>query len=162
MIRIGEPAPEFSLPASDGSWVSLSQLRGQIVVLYFYPKANSLGCTLETQEFQRSLPKFSSRNAAVIGISVDSTEAQKKFSDRCALRFPLLADTTKEVARSYGVLGFLGAARRVTVIVDPQGKVADIIESPRPSAHIRRALERIEAGSLSSAAPPQPPSPPEP
>ncbi len=145
MLTVGSIAPDFTLASQDGTRITLSQFRGKTVVLYFYPKANSLGCTIETREFQRTLPEFASRNVMVLGISVDPVDDQHRFSEKCSLGFPLLADEGKEVARMYGVLGFLGMARRVTFILDPEGKVESIIESPRPKEHIRRALESAGA-----------------
>jgi len=141
MLAVGDAAPDFTLPAEDGRPVTLSQYRGKNVVLYFYPKANSLGCTIETREFQRSLPEFESKNTVVLGISVDPVGDQQRFSQRCALDFPLLADERKQVARTYGVLGFLGFSRRVTFVLDAGGRIVAIIESSRPKEHIRRALE---------------------
>ncbi|MFG1530317.1 MAG: peroxiredoxin [Thermoplasmata archaeon] len=152
MLGVGDSAPDFTLSAADGRPITLSQFRGKNVVLYFYPKANSLGCTIETREFQRTLPEFASKNAVVLGISVDPVGEQQRFSQRCALDFPLLADDRKEVARRYGVLGLLGFSRRVTFVLDAGGKIVAIIESSRPKEHIRRALEIAGASP-----PPQPP-----
>ncbi len=151
MLSAGVEAPDFTLPSQDGTPVTLSQFRGKNVVLYFYPKANSMGCTIETREFQRTLPEFVSKNTAVLGISVDPIGEQHRFSDRCGLGFPLLADDQKEVARKYGVLGFLGFSRRVTFVLDPGGKVVSVIESPRPKEHIRRALDATAAAPPNAA-----------
>ncbi|MHB1435717.1 MAG: peroxiredoxin [Thermoplasmata archaeon] len=145
MLTTGAAAPDFTLPSQDGTPITLSQFRGKTVVLYFYPKANSLGCTIETREFQRTLPEFASRNTVVLGISVDPVGEQHRFSERCALGFPLLADDRREVARKYGVLGFLGWSRRVTFVLDPEGQIGAVIESPRPREHIRRALEAADS-----------------
>ncbi|EQD30200.1 alkyl hydroperoxide reductase/ Thiol specific antioxidant/ Mal allergen, partial [mine drainage metagenome] len=88
MLAAGETAPDFTLNSQDGTPITLSQFRGRTVVLYFYPKANSLGCTIETREFQQTLPEFASHDTAVLGISVDEVGAQQRFSERCAVKFP--------------------------------------------------------------------------
>jgi peroxiredoxin Q/BCP len=159
MLAVGDAAPDFTLPAPDGSSITLSQYRGKYVVLYFYPKANSLGCTIETREFQRTLPEFASKNTVVLGISVDPVGEQQRFAQHCALDFPLLADDRKEVARRYGVLGFLGFSRRVTFVLDPRGTVVAVIETPRPKEHIRRALEIARASPNPPEAPAAGPMP---
>src|SRR5213592_1771000 len=98
----GTPAPDFSLTTSDGSQVSLKDYRGKWVVLYFYPKDFTSGCTLEAHNFQRDLDKYTAANAAVVGVSVDSPESHKQFCTKEVLNFKLLADTDKSVSTKYG------------------------------------------------------------
>ncbi len=143
MTAPGEPAPEFTAAAADGSEVSLRSLRGRPVVLFFYPKAGSPGCTREAVAFARNYGAFRQAGVAVVGVSVDTTRAQAGFAERCGLPFPLVADLDGSVARSYGVLGLLGLARRVTFLIDRDGRVTEVVRSPFPALHVRRAVERL-------------------
>ncbi len=145
MIGIGDVAPDFSLPDQNGRSVSLSSYRGRPVVVYFYPRAMTPGCTREAQDFQSHAADLSSRQVTILGISVDSTDRQREFSDRCHLAFPLLSDSDRSVARAYGVLGMLGMARRVTFLLDSEGKVLDVVEGMRPGPHVQAALRRFAA-----------------
>ena len=129
MIAVGDAAPDFTLPAPDGSSITLSQYRGKYVVLYFYPKANSLGCTIETREFQRTLPEFASKNMVVLGISVDPVGEQQRFAQRCALDFPLLADGG-------------GGAQEILIVVRSPG-----VRSLRPRPGSACATAREEPAS---------------
>lgn len=142
MTDPGEPAPEFTVRSSDGSEVSLRDFRGRPMVLFFYPKASSPGCTREAGAFARSFGEFQRAGVSVVGVSVDPPGAQARFAERCQLPFPLLSDPDGEVARSYGVLGRWGLARRVTFLLDADGSVVEVVRSPFPAIHARRALER--------------------
>lgn len=150
MIAVGQAAPEFSGTTGDGAPISLASYRGRPLVLYFYPKANTAGCTLEARGFTEHYAEFQRAGVAVVGVSVDSVEAQKSFAEKCTIPFPLVADRDKTIAKQYGVLGFLGVAKRVTFFVDAEGRVAEIVEGMMPGPHVRRALERIRS-------PPTPP-----
>jgi thioredoxin-dependent peroxiredoxin len=143
MLGVGEEAPEFSGTTADGSLVNLSSFRGRPLVLYFYPKANTTGCTIEARGFTEHYAEFQRAGVAVVGVSVDSVDAQKSFAERCSVPFPLVADHDKSIAKRYGVLGFLGVAKRVTFFVEPNGQVAEVVEGLMPGPHLRRALERI-------------------
>lgn len=155
MIGVGEDAPEFAGTAADGSTVSIAAYRGRPLVLYFYPKANTTGCTIEAKGFTEHYSEFQQKGMAILGVSVDTVEAQKKFVEKCEIPFPLLADRNKAIARKYGVLGFLGIARRVTFFIGPDGKVADVVEGMMPGPHIERALQRLNASPARAAAPPR-------
>jgi len=113
------------------------------VVLYFYPKADTPGCTIESKGFQQHLGEFAARGVRVVGVSVDACPAQKAFANKYGLQFPLIADTTKEVARQYGVLGLRGSARRVTFLLDGSGKVVEVIDASSADPHLARARARF-------------------
>src|SRR5437016_14456410 len=102
--QVGQQAPDFSLPSQEGPNVSLKQFRGKWVVLYFYPKDMTQGCTIEAHNFQRDLAKYDQANAVILGVSVDSVDSHKQFCAKDSLTFKLLADTDKEVVDSYGSL----------------------------------------------------------
>ncbi|MGK7910561.1 MAG: thioredoxin-dependent thiol peroxidase, partial [Synechococcus sp.] len=104
-LSIGDPAPDFTLPDGQGNSVTLSQLKGQTVVLYFYPRDNTPGCTKEACNFRDNYPKFQDENIAVYGISADSIKSHQKFTDKYDLPFPLLSDEENQVTTAYGVYG---------------------------------------------------------
>jgi thioredoxin-dependent peroxiredoxin len=143
VITVGALAPTFVGTTADGTPLDLSSYRGRPVVLYFYPKANTTGCTMEARAFAEHYPELLKAGVAVVGVSVDSVEDQKSFSERCGLPFPLVADRDKAIAKQYGVLGLLGVAKRVTFFVGSDGRVAEVVQGMRPGPHIRRALERV-------------------
>lgn len=144
----GEMAPVFTLPSQDGSAVSLEQFRGKWVLLYFYPKDNTPGCTLEAHNFQRDLPKYESLNAVVIGVSLDSEESHKSFCTKQGLTFKLLSDKEKAVTTQYGslknMLGIKMSARN-TFLIDPEGKIAKVWLGVSPSSHSAEVLQELEA-----------------
>jgi peroxiredoxin Q/BCP len=150
MLAVGQVAPDFSFPARDGTARTLSSYRGHPVIVYFFPKANTAGCTVETRGFSERYPRFQQAGIEVIGVSVDTADTQSAFSDRCGSRFPMVGDPSKKIARDYGVLGLLGIAKRVTFLVDPEGIVREVIEGMLPNAHLRAAdswADRVSAGS---------------
>lgn len=147
MLEPGAVAPDFHGRTQNGTPIALSTYRGRPVVLYFYPKANTTGCTLEARGFAEHYPELRKAGAEVIGVSVDSVESQKSFSEKCQLPFPLVADHDKSIARQYGVLGLLGVAKRVTFVLDPQGKVVERVDGMMPGHHVERALARLASGS---------------
>ncbi len=123
----GSSAPDFTLPSQEGSSVSLKDYRGKWVVLYFYPKDQTPGCSREAHNFQVDQPKYSERNAVVLGVSLDSVDSHKKFCAKEGLNFKLLADTDHKVTDSYGSLTNLGVVKfsaRHTFLIDPNGKIA--------------------------------------
>jgi len=145
--QIGQAAPEFSLPSQEGGQVSLKDFRGQWVVLYFYPKDMTPGCTIEAHNFQRDLPKYEQLHAVIIGVSVDSTDSHKEFCTKESLTFKLLADTEKKMVDQYGSLGPHGVASRNTFLIDPAGKIANVWTGVVPGKHSEEVLAALsEAG----------------
>jgi peroxiredoxin Q/BCP len=143
----GQQAPEFTLPSQDGSDVSLNQFRGKWVVLYFYPKDNTPGCTIEAHNFQRDLSKYESDDAVIVGVSVDSANSHKGFCAKQGLTFKLLADTDKKVVEQYGsmhnILGLKMAARN-TFLIDPHGKIAKVWTAVSPGEHSQQVLTALQ------------------
>jgi thioredoxin-dependent peroxiredoxin len=138
MVEVGQIAPDFQGPASDGSTVQLSKLRGHPVILYFFPKADTPGCTIESKGFRDHFDELGGRDVRVIGSSVDSLEDEKAFAKKYGFQFPIVADPTKKIATSYGVLGPGGSARRVTFLIGADGKVLKVIEG-KPENHVNEA-----------------------
>jgi peroxiredoxin Q/BCP len=143
--QTGQQAPDFSLASQEGSPVSLKQFRGKWVVLYFYPKDMTQGCTIEAHNFQQDLPKYDHANAVIVGVSVDSTDSHKEFCAKESLTFKLLADTDKKVVDQYGSLGPRGVASRNTFLVDPTGKIAKVWTGVNPSKHSEEVLAALAA-----------------
>lgn len=150
MVKVGDPSPSWSGVASNGARLSDATFRGRPLLLYFYPKAGTSGCTLETRQFAVHTPEFEKAGVAIVGVSVDPVEKQQRFAADCAASFPLVADTDKSIARSFGVLGLLGMARRVTFWVGPDGRVEEIFEGMMPGPHIEKALARLSRTPASS------------
>ena len=143
----GTMAPQFSLPSEDGSVVSLKDYQGKWVVLYFYPKDGTTGCTIEAHNFQRDQPQYKQRNAVVIGVSVDSTGSHKAFCAKEGLHFKLLADTEHKVSAEYGSLMNFGAmqiAARNTFIINPQGKIERVYTGVNPNKHSEEVLAELD------------------
>jgi thioredoxin-dependent peroxiredoxin len=143
MVAIGELGPDFDAPVAGGGRLTLSSLRGAPVVLYFYPAADTPGCTVEAKGFRDVYPEFQAQNVQVVGVSVDSVADQEKFAGKYRLPFPLVADTSKSVAQHYGVLGPSGRSRRVTFLMDAQGKVLEVVDDRNAETHVMRARERF-------------------
>jgi thioredoxin-dependent peroxiredoxin len=140
-VAVGDMAPDFTAMTEEGAPFTLSSLRGRPVALYFFPKANTTGCTMETRAFADHYQELQQAGWAVVGVSVDSVTTQKQFQSKCHAAFHLVADTDKSVARAYDVLGFLGFARRVTFLIGPDGRVVDMVSAMTPSVHVKRTLE---------------------
>lgn len=142
MLNEGEAAPDFELPADDGSTVRLSELRGRSVILYFYPRDDTSGCTTEACEFRDTLPRIEEKGARVFGVSPDPVESHRKFKKKYDLNFPLLADEDHEVSQAYGVWKeksmfgrkFWGV-ERTTFLIDEEGRIARIWRRVRPAGH---------------------------
>ena len=142
MVRIGDEAPEFELPDQDGGLVRLSEFRGQHVVLYFYPKADTPGCTTQACGVRDHLPDYDEVGAVVVGVSPDPVARVKRFHDKQRLNFRLLADEDHSVSETYGVWvekkmygkTFWGT-KRATFIIDPEGTVAHVIPKVSPKTH---------------------------
>jgi thioredoxin-dependent peroxiredoxin len=141
----GQNAPAVSLPSQDGSPVSLKDFAGKWVVLYFYPKDNTPGCTIEAHNFQSDLAKYEAKNAVIVGVSVDSTDSHKDFCAKQSLTFKLLADTDKKVVDEYGSLGGNGMAARNTFLIDPSGKIVKVWTAVRPAGHSAEVLAALDS-----------------
>jgi peroxiredoxin Q/BCP len=143
----GSAAPDFTLPSQESSFVSLKDYRGSWVVLYFYPKDQTPGCTREAHNFQVDQSKYAARHAVVLGVSVDSVDSHKKFCAKEGLNFKLLADSDGAVSKSYGSLTNLGVAKfakRNTFLVDPAGKIARAYLSVDPGRHSEEVLKGLD------------------
>ena len=141
--QAGQTAPEFSLPSQEGSQVSLKEFRGKWVVLYFYPKDMTQGCTIEAHNFQQDLPKYQQKHAVIVGVSVDSTDSHKEFCAKESLTFKLLSDTDKKVVDQYGSLSPRGVASRNTFLIDPTGKIAKVWTGVSPAKHSEEVLAAL-------------------
>ena len=142
----GSPAPDFSLVTSDGSQVSLKDYKGKWVVLYFYPKDMTSGCTLEAKNFQRDLTKYEQAGATILGVSVDSAQSHKDFCAKEGLTFKLLADPDAKVSALYGsTMEYQGAkmAARNTFIINPKGEIAKVYTGVKPADHSDQVLKDL-------------------
>jgi peroxiredoxin Q/BCP len=147
---LNQPAPDFSLPTNTGEGnISLSDYRGKWVVLYFYPKDFTPGCTLEARRFQQDLPKYMAKNTQVLGVSADDVDSHAEFCDSEGLKFPLLADTTGDVSKAYGSwMGYVSL--RHTYLIDPDGILKEIYLGVNPAIHSAEVLARLEELQASS------------
>src|SRR5881628_2960966 len=144
--EVGKAAPDFSLTTGDGSQVSLKDYRGKWVVLYFYPKDYTSGCTIEAHNFQRDLAKYEQAGAVILGVSVDSAESHKGFCAKEGLNFTLLSDPDAKVTMDYGsVMEYKGSklSARNTFIIDPQGKIARVYTEVNPEGHSEAVLAAL-------------------
>lgn len=146
-LKPGDLAPDFSLPDTEGNTVNLSDLRGKWVVLYFYPRDNTPGCTKEACGFRDAYPDYQTKNIVVLGISMDDAKSHAKFTSKFNLPFPLLSDTDGRVAtayESYGLKKFMGkeymGITRNTFVIDPDGKIAKIYLKVKPESHAAALL----------------------
>jgi peroxiredoxin Q/BCP len=143
--QAGQTAPTFALPSQDGTSIDLHQFHGKWVVLYFYPKDMTQGCTIEAHNFQQDLPKFDQRNAVILGVSVDSTDSHQQFCTKESLTFRLLADTDKKVVDMYGSLNARGMASRNTFLIDPSGKIVKVWTGVNPAHHSEEVLSALDS-----------------
>jgi len=144
--EVGQPAPDFSLTTGDGSQVSLKDYRGKWIVLYFYPKDFTSGCTLEAQSFQRDLAQYQNARAVILGVSVDSAQSHKDFCAKEGLNFKLLSDPDGKVSEQYGsAMDYKGAkmAARNTFLINPEGKIAKIYSGVKPAGHSDQVLKDL-------------------
>jgi peroxiredoxin Q/BCP len=147
MPAVGQIAPGFTLPSQDGSQISLDRFHGKWVVLYFYPKDMTTGCTIEAHNFQRDQAKYDAENAVILGVSVDTPDSHKQFCAKEGLTFRLLADPEHKVVDEYGSLGHFGAmtiASRNTFLIDPQGKIAKVWTKVDVQHHSEEVLAAID------------------
>ena len=149
---VGTAAPTFSLVNQEGKQVNLNDYKGKWVVLYFYPKDFTSGCTLEAKNFQRDLAKYDAANAVILGVSVDTAESHKDFCAKEGLNFKLLSDPDGKVSEQYGsTMEYNGAkySARNTFIIDPNGKIAKVFEGVKPGGHspeVLAALATLQKG----------------
>ncbi len=141
---LDQPAPAFTLPTNTGDGtISLADYRGQWVVLYFYPRDFTPGCTLEARRFQEDLPQYLARNAQILGVSMDDVDSHAEFCDSEGLKFPLLADIDGSVSKAYGSwMGY--ASLRHTYLVDPEGILRETFLGVRPAIHSKEVLARLD------------------
>ena len=144
---VGKPAPAFKLQDQNSKWHELKQYKGKWVVLYFYPKDNSPGCTQEANEFKALYPQFIKNNAVVFGVSLDDVKSHQKFSEKLGLNFPILADSDHKLASQFGVvrnLGIAKIAKRETFLIDPQGTIVYHYSSVNTQTHAGQVLADIQ------------------
>lgn len=151
--QVGQTAPAFTLPSQEGTNVSLSQYKGKWVVVYFYPRDMTSGCTIEARNFQKDIGKFDAANAVVLGVSVDSVKSHQKFCAKDGLHFKLLSDTGHNVVKEYGSLGnYMGIvmAKRNTFLVNPEGKIAKVwigVDPNHASSEVLDAIHELKKAS---------------
>ena len=146
MPAVGTAAPTFTLTNNEGKQVNLSDYKGKWVVLYFYPKDFTSGCTLEAHNFQRDLAKYDAAHAVILGVSVDTAESHKEFCAKEGLNFKLLSDPEGKVSEQYGsTMEYNGAkySARNTFIIDPNGKIAKVFDGVKPAGHSEEVLAAL-------------------
>lgn len=150
MLKIGSKAPAFKLPNQKGEKISLKDFSGKKVVLYFYPKDMTSGCTTEALDFKNNIEEFNKKNAVILGVSADSVDSHCKFADKYELPFNLLSDEKKEVLEKYGVWKeksmygkkYMGI-ERTTFIINEEGKIQEIFPKVKVNGHIKEILEKL-------------------
>ncbi len=150
-LTIGDVAPDFNMPIQDGESVNLSALRGKFVVLYFYPKDDTPGCTIEAKAFTKLKNEFAKLNAIIIGVSKDTLHSHAKFKAKCELEFDLASDVDSNVCESYGVWAersmfgkkYMGI-KRSTFLIDPDGRIADIWPNVSVQGHAEEVLDSLK------------------
>ena len=153
LLSIGDKAPAFRTTDQDGEPVSLSDFKGKKIVLYFYPKDDTPGCTKEACSFRDAWPKLRRRKVEILGVSVDDAKSHRKFVDKYSLPFTLLADTDKKIVNDYGVWGeksmygrkYMGT-NRVTYLIDEKGKIAAVWPKVKVADHVDEVIEAIGQG----------------
>ncbi len=152
MLTEGKLAPDFTLPTDTGEDLTLSSLRGRPVVLYFYPKDDTPGCTTESCEFRDMMPRFDESKAVILGVSPDDVKSHQKFKAKFELTFPLIADTEKVAANAYDVWQeksmygkkYMGV-ERTTFLIDAEGRIARIFSKVKPAGHAAEVMEAVAA-----------------
>ena len=153
MLKEGDKAPSFSLPSDKGETISLKDLKGKTVVLYFYPKDMTPGCTIEAHNFQRDQAQYDKKNAAIVGVSVDPVDSHVEFCTKESITFRLLADVNHEVVKKYASTQKFGnneVAARNTFLIDPKGTVRKVYTKVDPNPHsaeVLAALTELQKGS---------------
>ncbi len=151
MIKEGDKAPDFKTIATDGTTVALKDLKGKNVVLYFYPKDDTPGCTIEAYAFRDNFKNIGKLNAVVLGVSPDGVKSHVKFTEKFKLPFPLLADEDKKICQDYGVWveksmygkKYMGVAR-TTFVINKEGKIAKVFEKVKPEGHDKEVIETLK------------------
>ena len=144
--QVGQPAPDFTLPSAEGGSVSLKDYKGKWVVLYFYPKDFTSGCTLEAHNFERDLAKYQNQSAIILGVSADTAQSHKDFCAKEGLNFKLLADPELKAITAYGsAMEYNGMkmAARNTFLINPEGKIARVYMGVKPAAHSEEVLKDL-------------------
>lgn len=144
---VGQTAPSFKLQDQNGKWHESKQYRGQWMVLYFYPKDDSPGCTQEANQFKALYPKFLKANAVVLGVSLDDVKSHQKFSSKLGLPFPILADQKQQLAGQFGIVRNFGVAqiaKRETFLIDPKGTIVYHYSSVNTQTHANQVLADIQ------------------
>ncbi len=145
LIAVGAPAPPFRGQTAEEMPLALEDFRGQWLVLYFYPKAHTSGCTREGQAFNALVDEFKALNAAIVGVSTDKPGTLAKFRDKHGFRFTLLSDAGKEIATAYGTLKEHGkSANRITYLIDPEGIVRAVWPKVKVDGHAEKVLARLK------------------
>lgn len=148
MVEKGSHAPDFTLASDQGEQVSLSDLRGRRVLLYFYPRDDTPGCTIQACDFRDAMPRFEGVDAVVLGVSPDSVESHAEFRAKFGLNFPLLADEDHSVAEAYGVWGETKwgvGIQRSTFLIEPDGTVGEVWRNVTPEGHMVMLAELLGA-----------------
>ena len=144
-LQAGMNAPDFTAPITSGKTIHLKDYRGKKVVLYFYPKDDTPGCTVAGCGLRDQYQKIRELGAEVLGVSVDSVESHRKFTDKYHLPFPLVSDSVHKISKAYGVLNDKSnMARRVTFLIDEQGKIARIFQTVKPDQHPQEVLDALK------------------
>ncbi len=152
MLKAGNPAPLFGALDQNRDPVRLADLRGSWVVLYFYPKDETTGCTAEAFTFRDEMADFMDLGAKVVGVSTQGVESHRSFADHHSLNFTLVADEDKVVSRLYETVGILGVNRRVTYLIDPHGNIASVYRSEaRPRSHVEWARRELASQGASDS-----------
>ena len=147
MLKAGDPAPDFKAAATDGRPVSLSALRGRPVVVYFFPKAFTPGCTLETRAFRDAYPELSALGVEVIGVSADSNERQCEFAAAEKVSFPMVGDSSRELGKAFDALWpLLNVNQRITYVIDEKGRIEAVFHHElQIGKHLARVREHLAA-----------------
>jgi len=145
LLGVGATAPNIEAVAHTGESVKLAELRGRPVVVYFYPKDDTPGCTVEAQGIRDEWEALKQSRAVVLGVSTDDNDSHKAFAEKHSLPFPLLPDTDHTIARAFGVPVRLGFAKRVTFVIDEQGKIAKVFPEVSPKEHAQEVLAALRS-----------------
>ena len=150
-LKLGDKAPDFSAPDQEGKVRTLTEFAGKWVLLYFYPKDDTSGCTKQACDIRDNFPAFEKLNVQVLGVSADSSESHKQFEEKYQLPFTLLADEKKDIINAYGVWGpkfkfgrWFEGIQRTSFLIDGEGKIAQIWESVWPEKHVGQVLEFLK------------------
>ncbi|MCA9645660.1 MAG: peroxiredoxin [Polyangiaceae bacterium] len=153
LLEVGAAAPAIDATAHDGEKVSLEKLKGKPVIVYFYPKDDTPGCTIEAQQIRDSYEDLSKTGAVVLGVSSDSNTSHSEFAKKYSLPFKLLPDSDHAIAKAFGVSLRGGKAARVTFLIDKQGKIAKVFPKVNPDGHAKELLEALKALPEAAATP---------